>query len=243
MSRGGSTYYYLTDGLGSVTDLTSAAGAVIESYTYDVYGAPSATSTVGNPYYFAGRRLDPESGIYDYRYRNYDQRIGRFVQRDPIGYYDSMNLYQFVLNSPINWWDPYGLFVFDAQTEKKYPKTVQHINSMKPSNKAVSAFKKFGQATQKDIDKAFTPCDGPDVNVTSLTGAYGEFSPGINSNTLKIDTKLFENFEKGAPGSQLLLEATLQHELTHFFDDQDGADYPGEEGELFEINIYGRIIH
>jgi hypothetical protein len=35
--------------------------------------------------------------------------MGRFLQRDPIGYYDSMNLFQYVRNSPLNWIDPFGL--------------------------------------------------------------------------------------------------------------------------------------
>src|SRR3989338_10819290 len=109
MSRAGNTYFYYYDGLGSVTDLLNATGIVAESYTYDAYGQPSATSTVGNPFYFTGRRLDPESGKQYQRARTYDQFLGRFHQRDPLGYYDSMNLMQYVGNNPVNYVDPQGL--------------------------------------------------------------------------------------------------------------------------------------
>ncbi|MCP4397720.1 MAG: hypothetical protein GY801_10525 [bacterium] len=117
MERGGQTYYYHRDGLGSVTELSDQSGALVERYAYDVYGAPTIfdsnnnpldASAIENPYLFTGRRYDPESGNYYYRARIYSPELGRFLQGDPLGYVDGLNLYAYVGNNPASWVDPYG---------------------------------------------------------------------------------------------------------------------------------------
>ncbi len=109
MTRGANTYYYFQDRLGSVTEVLDTAGLIKEKYTYDPYGTPSVVnSVITNPWRFTGRYYDQESGLYDYRARAYSPGLGRFLQRDPLGYYDSMNLFEYVGNSPLNYIDPYG---------------------------------------------------------------------------------------------------------------------------------------
>ena len=60
-------YYYHFDGLGSVAALSNVNGAIVERYSYDVFGEPNRTSDVNNPYMFTGRRIDTETSNYYYR--------------------------------------------------------------------------------------------------------------------------------------------------------------------------------
>ncbi len=112
-------FYYLHDALGSVRGLIGGRynrESDREFYNYDVYGSPSNAiepSAAGNPVRFAGYRYDAETGLYDLRNRAYDPLYGRFLQHDPIGYADSMNLYEYVLSNPANYVDPWGLMALE----------------------------------------------------------------------------------------------------------------------------------
>jgi RHS repeat-associated protein len=77
-------WYYTFDGLGSVSELTDASQAVVESYKYDAFGKLETSPATANPYTYTGREYDPESGLYFYRARYYNAEVGRFLQRDSI---------------------------------------------------------------------------------------------------------------------------------------------------------------
>jgi len=58
---------------------------------------------------FAGRYIDFNGGFYYVRHRAYHPALGRWFQRDPAGYIDGMNLYEYVRGSPTGGTDPMGL--------------------------------------------------------------------------------------------------------------------------------------
>lgn len=111
MDRGGESFFYHADGLGSITELTDSAGATAQGYLYDSFGrTQSIFPTFQNPYTFTGREFDPESGLYYYRARYYDSNSGRFLNEDPIGFEGlDINLYRYVRNNPLLLSDPFGL--------------------------------------------------------------------------------------------------------------------------------------
>jgi RHS repeat-associated protein len=110
-------FYYLFDGLGSVTGLTDTGGNLVATYKYDAFGnivSETGDETLNslNPYRFTSRVYDKETGLYYYRARYYDSKTGRFTQKDPLRevMQKGNNLYVYVGNNPVNWVDPTGLY-------------------------------------------------------------------------------------------------------------------------------------
>lgn len=70
----GSAYYFLRDGLGSVTSIVDASGTLTSTYSCDAYGnLQSSTGTLPNAVRYTGEWYDGETGFYYLRARYYDR--------------------------------------------------------------------------------------------------------------------------------------------------------------------------
>jgi RHS repeat-associated protein len=111
---GGALTYYHADGLGSTVRLTNQTGEVTQEYRYDAWGNLELGADQPD-YTFTGRAWDPEVGLYYYRARYYEPRLGRFISEDPIEFRGGINFYRYVRNDPANRMDPTGLVAWKCK--------------------------------------------------------------------------------------------------------------------------------
>jgi RHS repeat-associated protein len=119
---GGLWFNHHYDAQGNCIMLTAgmSPGAIQEQYDYDAFGFPYFYTPSGNTLFstprtrflFTGREWLSELRIYDYRARQYQPELGRFLQPDPMEFgAGDYNLYRYCHNDPVNNADPMGLYV------------------------------------------------------------------------------------------------------------------------------------
>src|SRR5208337_383854 len=101
----------LTDALGSTIGLVGSAQSMATSYTYQPFGATTASGGANaSSYQFTGRENDG-NGLYFYRARFYSPTFQRFIAQDPIGFGGGdTNLYAYTHDRPGILIDPLGLW-------------------------------------------------------------------------------------------------------------------------------------
>jgi RHS repeat-associated protein len=126
MLRSATISYYQADGLGSITSLSTGAGALANTYTYDSYGKTTATGSLVNSLQYTGHEFDTETNLDFYRARYYDPAVGRFLSEDPTGFKAGVNFYPYVTNDPVNQTDPMG-FDSDSQFCRRLLEKIENV--------------------------------------------------------------------------------------------------------------------
>ncbi|MFQ1702411.1 SpvB/TcaC N-terminal domain-containing protein [Loktanella agnita] len=105
----------LVDRLGSVSVEMNLAGDITSYEAYFPFGgtaviAGSDKAVVSQKRVrYSNKSVDENTGLYDYGARMYPTWQGRWINPDPAGTTDGLNLYQFVGNNPMTLIDPDGM--------------------------------------------------------------------------------------------------------------------------------------
>lgn len=108
--------YIHTDHLKTPRSATNENGETVWSWESNAFGDAKADPDVDKDgrkvsirLRFPGQYFDRESGLFYNNYRDYNPKLGRYMQADPIGLFGGINRYAYVLNNPLKYIDPLGL--------------------------------------------------------------------------------------------------------------------------------------
>jgi len=148
----GNPHYYFANHRGDTVVVLNNSGSEETYLQYDAFG--NVVTNVGSfepKYTFSTKEYLSDCQLYLYQRRVYDPISGRWTQRDPIDYQDSINLYQFCANNPVNLIDIDGQLIGRAQNAvfnpikalfgKNYGTSTLTQDILK--NNAIKAYKKL----------------------------------------------------------------------------------------------------
>jgi RHS repeat-associated protein len=210
------TRFLHTNAQGSVVATANCNGVPLTVSAYDDHGIPQTrtpsgtaitntdTATFGR-FSYTGQTWLPEAGLYYYKNRMYSPTAGRFLQPDPIGYADGVNLYGYVGGDPVNARDPSGLAtILVTACEGLVP-----IRGRCPELGMQTLTGKFPPLFQnpsfdtftRDIDKFKADEDEQESTCKANGGSYTRGSLSISNGTCQEDrispTALFKRFING----------------------------------------------
>jgi RHS repeat-associated protein len=114
LAAGGADSVPLTDRIDSILGWLALDGSSLGRSVYDPFGQPLERGPAWPaPFGFAGcRHLEPAS-LYELAARTYHSGLGRFLQRDPLGFADGMNRYAYAHHAPGSLVDYWGFSAND----------------------------------------------------------------------------------------------------------------------------------
>ena len=194
----------------------------------------------GNPFRYTGRRLDAQWGVYYYRARYYDPQLGRFLETDPAGYVDSMNLYAYVGHDPLNATDPTGECITDGDgnavsgvcgtNSGSQQVADQHIQDPKSSLGQLEALANAaGDIITFDVQPTLNTNDSdswapePELRDEQGNVTVGESSGEMRIGTVPSTVPGTEVDGTGGPTIPFTVGDAIEHETSHLLDQYQGT--------------------
>lgn len=103
--------YIAPDHLGAPHQITDQGKSQVWLWDHDPWGNGQPSGTFSYNLRFPGQFYDTQTGNHYNYYRDYDPRIGRYIESDPIGLAGGINTYTYADGNPVNWFDQQGTIV------------------------------------------------------------------------------------------------------------------------------------
>jgi RHS repeat-associated protein len=201
-------FWHLND-QNSVSGATNMAGTLVEAYVYDSYGQVRyvdtsssvwkfrADSAANATHLFTGQIWIGNLGVYHYKARAYDPRLGRFLEYDPSHLKaGDPNLYRYVLNNPRNYVDSTGKAI-------ETPLDILNVALDAASLARNIADGNYGAAA---IDAATLVLDGAAVVAPGVPGVAGTIVRGARTADAAVDS--MKGVERVAEATKAVATAT-----------------------------------
>ena len=130
-------FYIAPDHLGAPHQITDAGGAAVWQWHPDPFGKGDPSGTFSYDLRFPGQFFDQATRLHYNYFRDYDPRLGRYIESDPIGLAGGINTYAYANGNPVTSTDVLGL----CETKKDkswWEKLVDLFNTPIPEPKQPS---------------------------------------------------------------------------------------------------------